>query len=802
MNLYALKKPKIFLTLIIWLVAAVLMLQTDEIIPALTQFAVIIILFSWFFLNRFILDELKASVEVILFSFIVILFIDLQLVAFYKEEILAGNVPGLIEIVHQFFLAVQILLFSLVIIGNNNKKQRVIFIFLLLALLGHFVVYQEQSVVRLAFYFLLFFILLKYTVWMDSFHKKTLGFYFLFFVLFFFMLLQKNPFTAEWKVITASSTWFTIPHFLYDLLKLYTLAMIVKIPAVIIYNHMTLSRKLWFSGVFQSIIPQIFQFILLVTLFFFFISGWQAKNLQEDLLKGVENGTRAGGQLQISDALLAKIGSVGVIKKMQPKEAYYFFMTDSSGSKINYYQNVDSFYCKSLWDGSQLMFGNGLIAYPFKLLSWEKYLDKIDVWQRGRADKISPFPFMDAVDRWYTGYYEEKENHDLMDGVLFGIPAKGLSFGRVSLPLYNMQGQQTAYFAFDIMFNYKKLNVNDPMVGMVLAILLIFFLFNSIIIRRVSKAGDKINKTIISKFENLKVGIREIAGGNLKHKLKLVGEDEFVELSVHFNQMGEKLEQTIIEAREKDRLDQELSVARDVQLSLLKSMLPDIKGYDITATLETAQEVSGDFYDVTPFNENKILFTIGDVSGKGTSAAFYMAQFISLFRFSAQFTAFPAEIAQRINEYFTKHVEDRHIFITAIIGVLDLETDKITLIRAGHNAPYLIGASGEVSELMTKGIGIGLTKDSEIFKKGLEKVEIELKKDEKLFLYTDGLNEATRIINGVEEQYGDERLSQKLSGYGKQNATHILSSLIRDVNEFFSGQPKNDDLTLLIIQKL
>jgi len=179
-----------------------------------------------------------------------------------------------------------------------------------------------------------------------------------------------------------------------------------------------------------------------------------------------------------------------------------------------------------------------------------------------------------------------------------------------------------------------------------------------------------------------------------------------------------------------------------------------------------------------------------------------MAQYISLFRYSAQFTAFPKEISIRINEYFTKYVEDRHIFITAIIGVLDVKSGKITLVRTGHNNPCLLKSNGDVTELNMKGIGIGLTKDSDVFKNSLEKYELVLDEGDKLVLYTDGLTEATRINNEIEEQYGEEKLFQKLSGYQDKNANYILNDLIFDVNTFFSGQPKNDDLTLLVIHKL
>jgi serine phosphatase RsbU (regulator of sigma subunit) len=311
---------------------------------------------------------------------------------------------------------------------------------------------------------------------------------------------------------------------------------------------------------------------------------------------------------------------------------------------------------------------------------------------------------------------------------------------------------------------------------------------------------------IVKKFNLLKNGIREISSGNLDYKFKMEGEDEFVELAGHFNQMGDKLKRTIAEVRDKDRLDHELKIARQVQLNLLPTKLPEIEGYQVAAALKTANEVGGDLYDIIYLDKNKYLFTIGDVSGKGSSAAFYMAQFMSLLRFSPQFTHKPLEIALRLNEYFSTKIVDRQIFITAIIGVLDVSTDTITFVRAGHTPPLMIpGDTKEgIEEISTGGLGIGLTKAKQKFRSNLRIGKVKINPGDKLVFYTDGVVEAA--IPGKSEKkevevFGDERFHELLQKFRGGNAHEILAAVSSALNSFYADNPSVDDYTLFIIQK-
>jgi len=344
----------------------------------------------------------------------------------------------------------------------------------------------------------------------------------------------------------------------------------------------------------------------------------------------------------------------------------------------------------------------------------------------------------------------------------------------------------------------------------ILLLLIGYALVNFVVVKRMVKFGSEINRIIVQKFNQLRKGIREIASGNLDYKVKVEGEDEFVELAERFNQMGDKLKESIAEAREKERLQQELAIARQVQLDMLPATLPDIQGFKIAATLKTANAVGGDFYDVVQLDDDQFLFTIGDVSGKSTSAAFYMAQCICLFRYSQQFTGKPHEIATRLNRYFSDPMIDRQVFITAIIGLVDVKSGSLRFVRAGHPPPFLLPAkkSRKINEVKFQGLGIGLQRTGDLFEKYLEDGVLNLEAGDSVIFYTDGIVEASRPYPGDAEDVDDElqffgeeqfvRLLQGLRGHGP---SEILNKVTAELDAFYNGAAPVDDYTLLVIQK-
>ncbi len=608
-----------------------------------------------------------------------------------------------------------------------------------------------------------------------------------------------------------------------------------------IYNHASLARKLSMAGLLQSTFPQFFQFIFLICIFFYFISGWQADRLQQSLQDEIDqirsgNIASAYNYFQVNlrpddQSLLCSgyapfmlqqsFGSEGVIvlnksssgqEESQKKEDYFFYVRESDSlltslCLIKIDTNLINYWSQKL----NVLAGNGLICYPYSPKDWQDFLYKQDFLKSESNFRIYPFSFLSRNRSWSVISRIETKPETGTRIVIMGQENysgnQKFILGRVFLPVMSGADTHLSYFAFDIYLAFTIAFWTSTLAKIILILILLFFLLNFLVIGRVTKFGDQINKIIIQKFQHLKSGIKEISSGNLEYKFKMEGEDEFVELARHFNQMGDRLKVTIAEAREKDRLDQELQIARQVQLSLLPEKLPRIPGYQIAAAIQTANEVGGDFYDVLQLGNHQYLFTIGDVSGKGSSAAFYMAQIISLLRFSQQFTVEPKEVVLRLNQYFATQIKDRQIFITAIVGILDTEKNTVQLVRAGHTLPIFIPGNVrmEIKELRCTGLGIGLTDNQQKYEESLQVVTVDLDAADMLLFYTDGVIEAARPAAGQSvtgmEVFGERRLKDILNTLRGEKAQNVLLTLTQELKIFYADHPWVDDHALLIIQK-
>ncbi len=820
--------------------------------------ALLIHVYFWYRLNKEILRKLHPPVEFLLIVILVFYGIEyLLLNTVTAESGLSTHIGGLQIFLQKFVLAFIVLFFGLLIVENRRKdesknekddmpdpnysgiKQSILIGYIFLGLLAHSIVFYDHIYYLYLFQLLLFAVLLKRTVWLERLTKIELWIYFLIFLFLFVVFLDDFLFRQLKSGITENEIiFFSVPYYIYLLIRIYLLALIIKIPMVLVYNHAGLSRKLQISGLFQSTFPQLIQMVTLLTLFYFFISGWQAQNLRKTIhheMGQIASGKKVSGNdypvysfPRIPSSISLKGYQTRSFSVRNPDTGILAFTpTDTSGGGDDYFLyftspdtfsasfhlvKLDTAFIKRISEHISLFAGTGVLAYVYSPNLFRETMYKFDFWQGDHEIKIFPFGILsnnlnqatrteiDENDRDYetkaSAFHEKHFPRHFIIGELF-------------LPVIGSDNEQSAYFAFDIYLSVLDSHIGKVMVRIILLLFGIYFLFNSFITRRVIKFGAEINGIIVRKFDQLKTGIREISSGNLDYKVILEGEDEFVELADRFNGMGSKLKETIETAREKDRLDQELKIARDVQLSLLPKSLPDVKGYKIVADLKTATEVGGDFYDLLSLDDHHFLFAIGDVSGKGSSAAFYMAQFISLLRYSAQFTVKPAEIAQRLNEYFANHINDKQIFVTAVIGLIDLQNQTLSFIRAGHTKPYLMpaGDGGEIAEIDQPGLGIGLTNSKQVFKKSIKTIDITLNTDDMLVLYTDGVVEAARPDgnSGNENNnliYGDERFRRILEEMRGADANKILRKIIDELDEFYGENQRVDDHTIMIIQKI
>ena len=243
---------------------------------------------------------------------------------------------------------------------------------------------------------------------------------------------------------------------------------------------------------------------------------------------------------------------------------------------------------------------------------------------------------------------------------------------------------------------------------------------------------------------------------------------------------------------QQERMEGELSIARDIQMSMVPSVFPNVDGIDMYASMTPAKEVGGDLYGYH-LEGDKLYFALGDVSGKGVPASLFMAQATRLFLTHATQGMMPAEICTSINKALAGEDNVNAMFVTMFVGLLDLQTGHLDFCNAGHNAPVLGGGElgGEFLDMLPNapiGLWPGLEYEGE---------EIENIKGRQLFIYTDGLNEAE---NRQQEQFGDDRLLEILRAIHYENARQLIEAIEAEVEKHRDGAEPNDDLTMMCIK--
>ena len=246
---------------------------------------------------------------------------------------------------------------------------------------------------------------------------------------------------------------------------------------------------------------------------------------------------------------------------------------------------------------------------------------------------------------------------------------------------------------------------------------------------------------------------------------------------------------------ERQRLKRELEVARVVQMSFLPSEDPKLSGIDISSICIPALEVGGDYYDFIKLNNNKLGIIIGDVSGKGTQAAFYMTLTKGFLKALAKQTDSPSEVLIKMNELFYENVE-RGRFISMVYAIIDYDKMELKIARAGHNPIITNDLAGKISLINPKGIALGLEK-GELFKKVITEHHENLDREKVYIFYTDGFTEAT---NKYEEEYGLERMYKIVQDYSYCSAKEIQQKLMEDVNKFIGKCKQHDDMTMVILK--
>ena len=297
-----------------------------------------------------------------------------------------------------------------------------------------------------------------------------------------------------------------------------------------------------------------------------------------------------------------------------------------------------------------------------------------------------------------------------------------------------------------------------------------------------------IKRVIINNLKKINDTLAQITDGDLSVTVDVRSNAEFASLSDDINSTVATLKRYIAEAAA--RIDKELEYAKQIQLSALPTNFPAGEDYCIYAQMIAAKEVGGDFYDFYKLNDTTVAFLAADVSGKGIPAAMFMMTAKTIIKDLA-------ESGMAVNDIFTKANEklcennESGMFVTAWMGILDLSTGDVQFANAGHNPPLLKRADGSFEYLKTRA-GFVLA--------GMEGIryrvsEITLNPGDRLFLYTDGVPEATNIDNKL---YGEDRLLTFMNQNASAEATKLLPALKANIDEFVGEAPQFDDITMLM----
>ena len=244
----------------------------------------------------------------------------------------------------------------------------------------------------------------------------------------------------------------------------------------------------------------------------------------------------------------------------------------------------------------------------------------------------------------------------------------------------------------------------------------------------------------------------------------------------------------------KKKFDEELSIARKIQMDLLPKNDLKTPELHISGLSIPSEVIGGDFFDIINIDENKVIAVVADVSGKGIPAAIYMSKIQAMIQFASSYLSDPKEILIEVNKKIFDRLEKKN-FVTVVLVALDLINKKVHICRAGHNPPLKMH-SGIINTIFPKGLGLGLER-GKLFETNLEQIVDDFEENNIYFIYTDGL---TECMNEKKEEYGTERLLNFFNINNHSDIMKLKSDLLTDFSNFRGNALQNDDITFLFIK--
>ena len=336
--------------------------------------------------------------------------------------------------------------------------------------------------------------------------------------------------------------------------------------------------------------------------------------------------------------------------------------------------------------------------------------------------------------------------------------------------------------------------------GLLVALIVIGVLF--LVIEGVALgAGMALARSITGSIHELFLGTGRAQHNDFTYKIPVTARDQLGDLARSFNSMTTHIEALLIRSAEKERLDEELRIAHEIQMSLLPLGPMLMPGLSVTALCVPAREVGGDYYDFLPLGDRRVGVLVADVSGKGTSAALYMAELKGLVASLSRIHTSPRDLLIAANRIIADHLDARS-FITMTYAVLDFKARTITFARAGHTPLIYLPArdrgTGDTRVLVSDGLVLGLKiDDGQMFERLLEEQTLPLQSGDLYVFFTDGISEA---MNEADDCFGEERLSRLVAEHSHLSADELRERVVRDIAAFVGDAPQHDDMTMILLR--
>jgi phosphoserine phosphatase RsbU/P len=377
--------------------------------------------------------------------------------------------------------------------------------------------------------------------------------------------------------------------------------------------------------------------------------------------------------------------------------------------------------------------------------------------------------------------------------VLWGMPLAVFAWDRADADVQALLGVHTRISqVFRVIFSQKADWDQSSQIYLFYGLALAFLLVELVAL----VIGIAITRTMTRAVHYLHESTERVQAGDFSYRIPVQGDDQLADLSRSYNTMIENLDRLLKVAKENERHHADLRIAKEVQEQLYPRTVPQVEGLQITAMLRPAKSVSGDYYDYQRIDDHRVTIAIGDVAGKGVSAAILMANVQSAMR--AQLGAASggdictATTVSRINKHLEANTSAEK-YSTFFFAVYDQRTAELTATNAGHLPPILL-RNGEATRLDVNGMVVGVLAHAEY-----DQSKIVLEPGDLLVLYTDGITEPE---NEYGEMFGEERMIEAvLRSTGKSNE-EILTEIFTAVQHWTYSPDSADDMTMMIVRRV